>query len=298
MSNCGEQCKVKSDDVGVWYMQIHPGNAPGNYGPERMLEVVRRYHDVGMGGNGWTEGKNTRRIFKDEMRTGDVVALAHGKRFIALVRVTGEYAENKRWDDKKGHWFGVVRPVEILCDDPEPYMLAYTRKSGRAASEGVSRRSTLCRPRKCDFIRWWADCLLSGKELEWRHAASAMPKLVEQGRAMAWFRDSAVVARALGRKRCECCGARKTFVRRAGGQYFEIHHLVPMSLQGSFAKSLDVDANVACLCPACHRMLHFGDRASVRKALRLLYEPRATGLKRSGIAESLSRFMALVEGAV
>lgn len=295
MSNHSERRESYNGDVGIWYMQIHPGSDPGNFGPERMLEVVRRYRDVGMGGDGWKEGKNTRRIFREDVQTGDVVALAHGRRFIALVRVSGEYAKNRRAVD--GHWFGVVRPVDMLCDDPVPYMLAYTRAFGRAASEGVPHRSTLCRPRKCDFIGWWVECLMPGEGLERLLPEFGNPKLVERGPAVSWFRDPGVVARALGNRRCECCGVRKTFARRSGGQYFEIHHLVPMSQQGSFSKSLDVDANVVCLCPSCHRMLHFGEGSVVRKALGSLYASRAIGLKRSGIADSLSRFMALVKSA-
>ena len=34
--------------------------------------------------------------------------------------------------------------------------------------------------------------------------------------------------------------------------------LIPMKKQQTFSTSLDVYANVVCLCPVCHRLLHYG----------------------------------------
>lgn len=40
-------------------------------------------------------------------------------------------------------------------------------------------------------------------------------------------------------------------------QYMESHHLIPMSYQGLFHYSIDFADNIICLCPICHRKIHF-----------------------------------------
>ena len=61
----------------------------------------------------------------------------------------------------------------------------------------------------------------------------------------------------------------------------EAHHLIPMSAQNDFENSLDVDANIVCLCPNCHRKLHYGNQ--IDEELKILYEKRKELLNKSGI---------------
>jgi 5-methylcytosine-specific restriction protein A len=57
--------------------------------------------------------------------------------------------------------------------------------------------------------------------------------------------------------RCEYDGSHQLFKSRYTGQpYLEVHHLIPMALQGNFEESLDTAHNVVCLCPRCHRAVH------------------------------------------
>ena len=59
--------------------------------------------------------------------------------------------------------------------------------------------------------------------------------------------------------KCEINPAHKSFVAESNNMpYMEAHHTIPMELQDEFDKSLDVYANIICLCPLCHRQIHYG----------------------------------------
>lgn len=58
---------------------------------------------------------------------------------------------------------------------------------------------------------------------------------------------------------CEINVDHQTFIAAANNRpYMEGHHAVPMKKQALFQNSLDVYANIVCLCPICHRQLHYG----------------------------------------
>ena len=59
--------------------------------------------------------------------------------------------------------------------------------------------------------------------------------------------------------KCEISPQHITFTSKNTGHfYMEGHHAIPMRHQDKFTKSLDVYANIVCLCPICHRLLHYG----------------------------------------
>jgi predicted HNH restriction endonuclease len=66
------------------------------------------------------------------------------------------------------------------------------------------------------------------------------------------------IARKRAGHRCEArdC-AHPTFETSEGVAYTEVHHIVPLADGGE-----DTIENVACLCPAHHREVHLGVRAS------------------------------------
>ncbi|MGH8191406.1 MAG: HNH endonuclease [Rhodanobacteraceae bacterium] len=71
-----------------------------------------------------------------------------------------------------------------------------------------------------------------------------------------FVRDPYVVAAAILRSggKCEMPGcARGLFLKDDDTPYLEVHHVKPLSEDGD-----DTLANVAALCPHCHRSLHFG----------------------------------------
>lgn len=71
--------------------------------------------------------------------------------------------------------------------------------------------------------------------------------------------------------RCEYNSSHSLFISRfSRKEYLEAHHLVPMSLQGSFSKPLDSLCNVFCLCPNCHRAVHHAEVGQAREILQTL----------------------------
>lgn len=87
---------------------------------------------------------------------------------------------------------------------------------------------------------------------------------------------------------CEINQNHMTFLRKSMTiPYTEPHHLIPLKEQPEFLFSLDVEANIVSLCPACHANIHNGeDRMSL---IQRLYEQRAKQLEQAGIAIDLEK---------
>ena len=67
-----------------------------------------------------------------------------------------------------------------------------------------------------------------------------------------------------------------------------------MKFQDQFDCSLDVYANVVCLCPICHRLLHYGMKKDKEYLSEELFEQRIDRLVVSGIDISKKEFLKLV----
>lgn len=91
---------------------------------------------------------------------------------------------------------------------------------------------------------------------------------------------------------CEINHEHETFIAESTHkQYMEGHHAIPMKNQIFFDVSLDVYANIVCLCPTCHRLLHYGLKEERDKVLNKIYYERAERLKQSGIRLSREEFL-------
>ena len=94
---------------------------------------------------------------------------------------------------------------------------------------------------------------------------------------------------------CEVNAAHVTFTSLSSGcQYMEGHHALPLKYQNKFPKSLDVYANIICLCPVCHRLLHYGIPSEKETVVRKIYCDRSERLATSGIRLSEKEFEQLV----
>ena len=112
-----------------------------------------------------------------------------------------------------------------------------------------------------------------------------------------WRRNQIIISQAIERAmhQCEHDPMHITFLARSTGQaYMEGHHLIPMKYQPQFYCTIDVYANVVCLCPTCHRLLHFGRDPEWCYAAEQLFDCRNTGLTNSGIDLSKKDFLELV----
>lgn len=94
--------------------------------------------------------------------------------------------------------------------------------------------------------------------------------------------------------RCEIDETHETFTAESTGRpYMEGHHALPMKYQNKFSKNLDVYANIICLCPNCHRLLHYGIVAEKEPALDKIYFDRSKRLSACGIKISKEDFKKL-----
>lgn len=91
---------------------------------------------------------------------------------------------------------------------------------------------------------------------------------------------------------CEIDKGHITFeTEKDGYPYMEGHHAIPLHLQDKFDYSLDVFANVVCLCPICHRKIHFGKCGDRKDMLAYLYEERHHRLENCGLKLNKDQFI-------
>ena len=95
--------------------------------------------------------------------------------------------------------------------------------------------------------------------------------------------------------RCEIDPTHKSFVvEHTNHQYAEGHHVIALNKQDRIPYSLDIYANIICLCPVCHRLLHYGSPHEKKPVAKIIYDKRANRLAKSGIKLSQREFENLV----
>lgn len=112
-----------------------------------------------------------------------------------------------------------------------------------------------------------------------------------------WKRNPIVTAQSIryAHYMCELDSSHVTFISQSTGKaYMEGHHIIPMKHQALFKCSLDVYANVICLCPTCHRMMHFGRLSEKKRIAEKIYENRYERMQKSGIGLTREEFIELV----
>lgn len=74
---------------------------------------------------------------------------------------------------------------------------------------------------------------------------------------------------------CEFDKTHELFISRLTGKpYVEAHHLIPMQFQAEFQKTLDTETNIFCLCPNCHRAVHYAQTDTTKNILENLITRR------------------------
>ena len=93
---------------------------------------------------------------------------------------------------------------------------------------------------------------------------------------------------------CELHPEHITFVTESTRKpYMEGHHIIPMAMQKSFDHSLDVYANMICLCPICHRQIHLGLKEIRKDMLKEIYDRRGERFLNSGLTLTENEFIEL-----
>ena len=146
----------------------------------------------------------------------------------------------------------------------------------------------------CSFIG--GDAFLLSADNVRRMDFPANPINPEASMQTIWHRSNVIKEQALqsAHYKCEIDKDHQSFIaERTGKPYMEGHHSLPMRLQPKFDYSLDVYANIVCLCPVCHRRIHFGEKQDRINMARHIYDDRCERLANSGIRLSKSEFVLL-----
>ena len=69
--------------------------------------------------------------------------------------------------------------------------------------------------------------------------------------------------------------------------YMEAHHLIPMAVQDFYENSLDFVGNIICLCPTCHRKIHYAIDLDKKEMLQGLFKKRKQAYEDKGISITL-----------
>lgn len=91
----------------------------------------------------------------------------------------------------------------------------------------------------------------------------------------------------------------KTFITKNGVFYMEGHHLIPCTVTNSisfwdkFGKNIDCVENIVCLCPNCHREVHYAEWESKSIVLKAIYKQHKDKLNEAGIIISEEELLSL-----
>ena len=69
--------------------------------------------------------------------------------------------------------------------------------------------------------------------------------------------------------------------------YMEAHHLIPMAVQDFYENSLDFVNDIVCLCPTCHRKIHYTIDSDKKEMLQVLFKKRKQAYEDKGISITL-----------
>jgi hypothetical protein len=88
-------------------------------------------------------------------------------------------------------------------------------------------------------------------------------------------RELAIKRMKIEKYQCEFDPKHNLFISRGTKlPYLESHHLVPISLQKSLDRNLDILENIYCLCPFCHRAIHHAEIDCTKQIIDRLLDKR------------------------
>lgn len=126
-------------------------------------------------------------------------------------------------------------------------------------------------------------------------APQPLAKLVT-GSQTRFKRDPKIGAQAilLANYSCKINPNHRFFIsRRTHQNYVEAHHLIPIAYQGLFAHGVDVIENIVCLCPVCHRLIHYGEEEARCNLINQLYQESIEKLTVMGLQIKKDELMEL-----
>lgn len=117
------------------------------------------------------------------------------------------------------------------------------------------------------------------------------PEYTDTGGGIAVKKNATFAKQALIDSNYQCTfdSGHTTFMTRKGVPYMEGHHLIPCTATNAqsywdrFGKSIDCVENIVCLCPTCHRRIHFGSDEERKAIIHLLYKKQQSKLIKAGL---------------
>jgi hypothetical protein len=99
--------------------------------------------------------------------------------------------------------------------------------------------------------------------------------------------------------KCAFDETHETFLTNKGVPYMEGHHLIPCTYSNAeyywsnFKRNIDCVENIVCLCPTCHRRIHFGSKEEKEAIIKSLYKKQISSLKAIGLNISIEELLSL-----
>ena len=110
-----------------------------------------------------------------------------------------------------------------------------------------------------------------------------------------------IAKQALAHAKYRCVANPKhiTFNTAKGKPYMEGHHLIPCTQSNATLfwqtrnRNIDCENNIVCLCPTCHRRIHYGSIQEKKSLIKTLYDSQIGNLKKVGLDISLDELLKL-----
>lgn len=101
--------------------------------------------------------------------------------------------------------------------------------------------------------------------------------------------------------KCAMDANHKTFNTSKGVPYMEGHHLIPCNYSNTlffwerYKRNIDCINNIVCLCPTCHRKIHYASNEEKKDMIEQLYKKQRNMLYDIGIDISLNDLLQLYD---
>ena len=155
----------------------------------------------------------------------------------------------------------------------------YINENGENEIQGYNRREVKEEREDNKLQREIRECNVYDKD-ELKRANTRSPEKTSRSNNARYKTDARISKTVLKENNYICeiekltGNKHKTFDTNKGTQYMEGHHLIPMKAQKNFENNIDRSDNICCLCPNCHRAIHYGTIKEKRTRLTLLYNSK------------------------
>ena len=107
--------------------------------------------------------------------------------------------------------------------------------------------------------------------------------------------------RHISQFKCVFDNSHETFQTAKGVPYMEGHHLIPCTVSNveyywdKYGRNIDCVENIICLCPTCHRRIHFGSKEEKERIIKVLYKKQISSLRTAGLDISIDELLSLYD---